>query len=307
MSSRHARRGFTLVELLVVIGIIALLIAILLPALTAARRQANTLKCATQLREIGNCFQFYYIDNKGYWPVGRVDYNMYVPPTSPLYNQYTIDDTKYPDAGGNAGYWYTFLTKYATKAKLGTTSTNAQEAAAARASIFWGCTAWQGYASGAIGGINRTQLGYGMNVYPLFSEGSPAFGGGVPAKAQATMNTGSTLSGGFFKARYWTRPSQRALVADSGFWVDDCIAAPATGIMPGQKMLFNTNPILPYAGSTLVDTYRHGVYPGPSGDGVTYSATGGKISYNILYCDGHVSTIPERTESIRSVRMRYPG
>jgi prepilin-type N-terminal cleavage/methylation domain-containing protein/prepilin-type processing-associated H-X9-DG protein len=300
------RRAFTLVELLVVIAIIALLISILLPALSSARRQANAIKCAAQLREIGNCFQFYYIDSKGYWPVARVDCNTYVPASSPLANQYTIDDTKYPDAGGNAGYWYTFLTKYATKSKLGTTSTNAGEAADARRSIFWGCTEWQGYASGAIGGVNRTQLGYGMNPYPLFSS-SDRVGAGVPNKGAATMDAGDPVSGGFFKAKFWTHPTERALVADCNFWLDDCLAAPANGIMPGQKLLFNTNPILPYAGSTLVDTYRHGKYPGPSGDGITFSKTGGKVAYNILYCDGHVSTLAERTEAIRSLRMRYPG
>lgn len=67
-ATRKVALGFTLVELLVVIGIIAILIAILLPTIAAANRTAKATACLSNLRSIGQALKIYQAENNGAYP-----------------------------------------------------------------------------------------------------------------------------------------------------------------------------------------------------------------------------------------------
>ncbi len=92
---KRRESGFTLVELLVVIGIIAVLIAILMPVLSQAREHARRTVCASNLRQQGMCFWMYAQEHKGAyptpvtpfsrgdWPFGAMVVNYVAPPNLP--------------------------------------------------------------------------------------------------------------------------------------------------------------------------------------------------------------------------------
>ena len=72
-------KGFTLVELLVVIGIIAVLLSILIPTLAGARRAAYVVQCQSNMKQIATAMIMYIQDNKGVLPPATV------PSGGPLY------------------------------------------------------------------------------------------------------------------------------------------------------------------------------------------------------------------------------
>src|SRR5687768_2059979 len=106
--TRSCRRAFTLVELLVVVGVIAVLIAMLLPALRKARIAAKTTMCLSNLRQVGAGMLIYEIEQKRL-PLHVVEiraaihgfYNLYAWPETikqemhdvrPLYAKYVAAD-----------------------------------------------------------------------------------------------------------------------------------------------------------------------------------------------------------------------
>ena len=98
-SQRRGFRGFTLVELLVVIAIIALLIAILLPVLSRAKKAADMVTCAANQRQVMTAFMMYVQENKGNMGLAPGIGDVFNPaPGMPFNNtsmMYYMDTSKY--------------------------------------------------------------------------------------------------------------------------------------------------------------------------------------------------------------------
>ena len=307
--------GFTLVELLVVIGIIAVLIALLLPALNAARKQADRVKCLSAMKQMGNAFFMYAQDNKGYWPMSE--------------HGYLRDGLSGP---ARKKYWYDFIGRYligptkvtdpATGIEYVSRDLNfngeAFGASAAerefwsvgdpvyigtfrfRNSVLWGCPVWNRTTSS-----NRN--GYAMNMYPVAPLDLPfATSGDAGMRffskrnlrnsvADTAPGTSGARGGLYYKQTQYTRPGERALL------YEDIAPALLMNSAAITSWIWAPESTRPWPPAPTVDSLemsidfnRHGKVP-----------VGNKPndpSLNVLFCDGHAETASART-TYRAIRF----
>jgi prepilin-type N-terminal cleavage/methylation domain-containing protein/prepilin-type processing-associated H-X9-DG protein len=222
---KHARRAFTLAELLIVVAIIGVLISILLPTLGAARRSANSAKCLAQMRDLGLAFQQYAQDNRRAFPI--VEYS---PPAA------------YILSGPARRSWQDYLVKYLHKR-----DPDGNFGQYKNGSPIWGCPAydqdtwWKDNLDPATtavaNGPSKWNTGYGMHRYVMAPYAisyaapppdAPVQNNGVAGQPGtgnvAIVRDSAGLEGSYFKMEKWAvRAAERGLIADSNNF--DIIAA----------------------------------------------------------------------------------
>jgi prepilin-type N-terminal cleavage/methylation domain-containing protein/prepilin-type processing-associated H-X9-DG protein len=281
-------RGFTLIELLVVIGIIAILVGLVLASLSGARKAGYRIKCLSNMKQLGDAYKLYQLENRYYWP--------------PAWQQYQRTLAPGPIGSTADKRWYDFIGKYVVGGMIGKqdlnwngTQNTTLEPQIWSPSVWttdnaiWGCPMWDrvgrdaaGNVSAVVGGNAVLWPGYLQNKYPFAPKTTPI---------AEQLTAGNPVPGGFFKFTQWTRQSERALVFESisHNW------SPGSSTWPFQPenasgIAWPTTPNLNFP----IDFNRHG----KSRLGNKYNDT----SLNMLYCDGHAESVSAR-QAWKAIRM----
>lgn len=298
-------RAFTLVELLVVIGIIAVLIALLMPSLTQARRQAERAKCLAALQQTGQGFMMYAANWNGAWPLQRWQV------------------TTHPTTTTKEKRFYDFLSPYLNTREVNPDGTNLNDVASVDVkdgnNVIWGCPTWKRMVQ--VSGVWQEvsiHTGYNMNIYPFAPDDTDPPRGSLRVNqfkvAQQNVDgsnynvgnsatySGLALMGKFFKQSAWRKPAERGLMFDA--------VHPLTVLSNTQTAINYIDawpykpenpsgadfPLEPNAAEIGLDWNRHG-------KNNNQRNTEDVPSMNMLFCDGHVEFVSAR-QAFRAIRMK---
>jgi prepilin-type N-terminal cleavage/methylation domain-containing protein/prepilin-type processing-associated H-X9-DG protein len=298
------RKAFTLVELLVVIGIIAVLIGILMPSLSAARRQAQSVKCLASLKEIGNGFAMYASTYNGFWPCAVHDWGCITPaPTATYTYPATPGGPWLPLPPGRQLRWQDRILPFISNIKdvddYKEIVTKVPNDVLRSTSVLWGCPSYRSQDGYDLGNPVDDQVrnGYAMNVYVSLPEQSlnrnrPYIQGTNPP-FQGSLAT-SNQAGRYYKVTEWKKPSDRLLIGEGlAYFIQMSPAArPPNKINPSIHTWWpfkNTMgpPTSNWENNCYfwVESTRHA----PSG--TTQQQTWNKAYMNALFCDGHAEPV----------------
>lgn len=292
--TRAAIGGFTLVELLVVIGIIAILIGVLLPVLAAVRRYADRVRCLSNLRELGHAAALYAGENRGYWPPHQHNWS---------------------EGGPRVRKWHDYLGRYVVggmmvnvngvprKADLNLTGTNDaklepqlySDEIRRGTNALWGCPSWNRVTRVAtiLSVDSAYHPGYAWNRYAFAPDDLDA-AAKLKRGAHTHVTSGSPDSGVYAKITQYKRAAERALIAES---VNATLTLQAGTV--GFQWRFQPEaaaafPLHPDGATFALDFNRHGKHPAGNRPN--------DRSMNVLYCDGHAATTSAR-EAWRAIRF----
>jgi prepilin-type N-terminal cleavage/methylation domain-containing protein/prepilin-type processing-associated H-X9-DG protein len=263
------RHGFTLVELLVVIGIIAILIGILLPTLQRARRAGKSAQCLSNLRQLGMAHVMYANDHKGVVVFPQDQTNTVDPNTF---------DPEPASAGGQKVFWFQFLSQYLNK----------KQARNQVSRVVWLCPEWEQIDSNNDGQLDTDKCGYGMSRRLLAPASRTRYHSPVDPPESGDGPPTATYRPPPWKITQLKPAAGRIIFGDSrNTWLDP--NGPSTTNGPNGAWAFapvwNVN-----VGSG--DPGRHGGKRWVQGKGDPAYKT---MRANYAFCDGHAETLdPER-------------